>query len=82
MAPKNSLVENINRRKRAGKSRPKSRSTVSKKSYADMEHGWPSKRKKSSKKKSSAKSSTKSKRSKSTRKSKSPSKIKRASASR
>ncbi|WP_116809613.1 hypothetical protein [Steroidobacter cummioxidans] len=38
---KNSLVENINRRKRAGKSRPKSRSTVSKESYDQMEQGWP-----------------------------------------
>lgn len=40
-AKKNSLVENINRRKRAGKSRPKSRSTISKESYAQMEKGWP-----------------------------------------
>lgn len=46
---KNSLVNNINRRKRAGKSRPKSRSTVSKKSYDQMEKGWP----KSAKKKAS-----------------------------
>jgi len=38
---KNSLVENINRRKRAGKSRPKSRSTISKESYDRMEQGWP-----------------------------------------
>lgn len=38
---KNSLVENINRRKRAGKSRPKSRSTISKESYEQMEQGWP-----------------------------------------
>jgi hypothetical protein len=41
---KNSLVENINRRKRAGKSRPKSRSTVSKESYDQMEKGWPKKK--------------------------------------
>jgi hypothetical protein len=40
---KNSLVANINRRKRAGKSRPKSRSTVSKESYDQMERGWPQK---------------------------------------
>ena len=46
---KNSLVANINRRKRAGKSRPKSKSTVSKKAYSDMQQGWPGK--KSSKKK-------------------------------
>ncbi len=43
---KNSLVENINRRKRAGKSRPKSKSTVSRKSYRDMQEGWPGSRKK------------------------------------
>ncbi|HKS56607.1 MAG TPA: hypothetical protein VJS12_15040 [Steroidobacteraceae bacterium] len=43
---KNSLVANINRRKRKGTSRPKSRSTVSKKSYAQMQRGWPSKKKK------------------------------------
>jgi hypothetical protein len=35
-----SLVDNINARKRAGKSRPKSRSTVSRASYEAMEHGW------------------------------------------
>ena len=46
---KNSLVANVNRRKRAGKSRPKSKSTVSKKAYSDMQQGWPGK--KSSKKK-------------------------------
>ncbi len=40
---KNSLVGNINKRKRAGKSRPKSRSTVSKKAYGAMEKGWPKK---------------------------------------
>ncbi len=39
-AKKNSLVNNINKRKKAGKSRPKSRSTVSKDSYANMEAGW------------------------------------------
>lgn len=43
---KNSLVNNINRRKRAGKSRAKSRSTVSKESYNEMQKGWPSSRKK------------------------------------
>jgi hypothetical protein len=57
---RNSLVENINRRKRAGKSRPKSKSTVSKKSYKDMQKGWP----KSGKKKASSKKSTKKKASK------------------
>lgn len=38
---KNSLVANINRRKRAGKSRAKSRSTISRKAYRDMQAGWP-----------------------------------------
>jgi hypothetical protein len=53
MPRKNSLVANINRRKRKGTSRPKSRSTVSKKAYRDMQRGWPGK--KSKKKKSAAK---------------------------
>ena len=48
---KNSLVANINRRKRAGKSRSKSRSTVSKESYDQMQKGWP----KSGKKKTARK---------------------------
>lgn len=38
---KNSLVANINRRKKAGKSRPKRKSTVSKASYKEMQKGWP-----------------------------------------
>jgi hypothetical protein len=42
----NSLVGNINRRKRKGISRPKSRSTVSKKSYRAMQRGWPGAKKK------------------------------------
>ncbi len=42
-AKKNSLVANINRRKKAGTSRPKSRSTVDKESYGKMEAGWPEK---------------------------------------
>jgi hypothetical protein len=60
---KNSLVNNINRRKRAGKSRPKSRSTVSKESYDQMEKGWPksASKKKASKKKKSAKKASKKK---------------------
>jgi hypothetical protein len=37
---KNSLVGNINRRKRLGISRPKSKTTVSAKSYAAMKRGW------------------------------------------
>lgn len=52
---KNSLVANINRRKRAGKSRPKSRSTVSKASYDQMQKGWPkSGKKKATRKKAAA----------------------------
>lgn len=39
--PKNSLVANINRRKRSGKSRSKARSTISKDAYDDMQAGWP-----------------------------------------
>jgi hypothetical protein len=56
MPRKNSLVANINRRKRKGQSRPKSRSTVSKKSYSDMQRGWPNpkKKKSGSKKKTTA----------------------------
>jgi len=37
---KNSLVANINKRRKAGTSRPKSKSTVSKKAYSAMKKGW------------------------------------------
>lgn len=37
---KNSLVNNINARKKKGKSRPKKKSTVSKKSYKKMQNNW------------------------------------------
>ena len=37
---KNSLVGNINKRKAAGTSRPKSKSTISDKAYAAMKKGW------------------------------------------
>ena len=37
---KNSLVNNINARKEKGVSKPKSKSTISKKSYKKMEEGW------------------------------------------
>ena len=37
---KNSLVANINKRRRAGTSRPKSKSTVSKKAYTAIKKGW------------------------------------------
>lgn len=36
-----SLYENINRRKKLGISRPKSKSSVSAKSYANMKAGFP-----------------------------------------
>ena len=49
-AEKNSLVANINRRKKAGKSRPKSRSTISGTAYEQMEAGWPKSSKKTKKK--------------------------------
>lgn len=38
---KNSLVGNINKRKQAGTSRSKARSTVSEESYSEMKKGWP-----------------------------------------
>ena len=37
---KNSLVNNINARKKKGASRPKKKSTVTKKAYKDMENNW------------------------------------------
>jgi len=37
---KNSLYGNINKRKRAGTSRPKSKSTISAKSYSNMKKGF------------------------------------------
>lgn len=43
---KNSLVNNINAKKKKGTSRPKKKSTVSKKSYDDMENNWGKKSKK------------------------------------
>lgn len=41
-----SLVRNINKRRKAGTSRPKSKSTVSAKAYADMKNNWGKKKKK------------------------------------
>jgi len=41
-----SLYENINKRKKAGTSRPKSKSTVSKKAYDNMKAGFPKSKKK------------------------------------
>jgi hypothetical protein len=49
---KNSLVNNINKRKKAGKSRSKAKSTFSKNAYREMQVGWP--KKKSAKKKKAA----------------------------
>lgn len=40
---KNSLVGNINKRKKAGTSRSKADSTISQKAYHDMQEGWPDK---------------------------------------
>jgi len=42
---KNSLVNNINARKKKGTSRNRKKSTVSKKSYDQMEKGWKKKSK-------------------------------------
>lgn len=58
---KNSLVENINRRKKSGTSRPKKKSTVSKDSYQDMQKGWPESSGKPAKKSSAKKSAAKKK---------------------
>ena len=41
-----SLYENINKRKRLGKSRPKSKSTISPKAYRNMKAGFPKRKKK------------------------------------
>jgi hypothetical protein len=42
---KNSLVNNINARKKKDNSRPKSKSTISKEAYDDMENNWGKKKK-------------------------------------
>ena len=41
-----SLVRNINAKKKAGTSNSKKNTTVSAKAYADMQAGWPKKKKK------------------------------------
>ena len=41
-----SLYRNINKKRRAGTSRPKSKSTISPKAYANMKAGFPKKKKK------------------------------------
>ena len=37
---KNSLANNINKKKKAGTSKPKSKSTITKKAYSDMKNNW------------------------------------------
>jgi len=44
-----SLYENINKRKKAGNSRPKSKSTISSKAYSNMKAGFPKTKKKNKK---------------------------------
>ena len=44
-----SLYENINKRKKAGTSRSKKKSTISAKAYANMKAGFPKKKKKKDK---------------------------------
>ena len=58
-ARKNSLVGNINKRKKAGKSRSKKKSTISREAYRDMQQGWPDSKKSKKKKKKAAKKSQK-----------------------
>ena len=43
---KNSLVNNINAKKKKGTSKPRSKSTISKDAYEDMENNWDKKKKK------------------------------------
>jgi hypothetical protein len=43
---KNSLVNNINARRKKGRSRSKKKSTVSRKSYKELKNNWGKKRKK------------------------------------
>ncbi len=52
---KNSLVGNINKRKKAGTSRKKSESTISPEAYKNMQLGWPSSKKKKAARKKAAK---------------------------
>jgi hypothetical protein len=46
-----SLYKNINKRKKAGTSRPKSKSTISSKAYKDMKAGFPNSKKNKAKRK-------------------------------
>ena len=45
MAKKPGLYANINRRRAAGTSRPKSKATISPKAYSNMKAGFPKKKK-------------------------------------
>ena len=46
MKTKNSLVNNIRKRQKAGTARPKSKSTISPAAYKAMQKGWPKKKSK------------------------------------
>ena len=52
---KKGLYHNINKRKKAGTSRSKKKSTISKKAYADMKAGFPNSKKNKAKRKRKAK---------------------------
>ena len=54
-----SLYRNINRRKKAGTSRSKKKSTISAKAYADMKAGFPNSKKIKLKEKENAKQKNK-----------------------
>ena len=41
---KNSLVNNINKKKKAGSSKTKNKSTISKKTYDDLKENWSDKK--------------------------------------
>jgi hypothetical protein len=56
---KNSLVNNISARKKKGKSRPKKKTTVSKKSYSAMEKNWGRPKKRAGAKKTGKKTAKK-----------------------
>ena len=47
MTAKKGLYHNINKRKKAGTSRSKKKSTISKKAYSNMKAGFPKRKKKS-----------------------------------
>jgi hypothetical protein len=53
MADVMSLYENMNAQKKSGKSRSKSKSTISPKAYADMKAGFPNSKKNKAKKSAS-----------------------------